>query len=658
MTWTYRRPGGLAVLAAAAAIGLAACSGGGSSTPHVASLGSSDTGSADPNGSSTTAPAAGNPTQLLDQWAACIRGHGDPNQVDPTIDSNKDIQITMTNVPKGLEDEVHGSTGPCSNYLLAAENTLRGGQPAPTDNPVTDVKYAECMRANGVPNFPDPNGSSGTYVGNLDPNGQVFQNADKLCSKKVGEPYYAPGTEAPGVVRVTSCNAPAGVKCPSGGPRPGAPSERPVQSGTADSQAIAADQANVGTDQSMLSSDQAKEKKDCAGKGGSTTACSQDEQKVSQDQTTLTQAQQQLADAESTAKLDHDQDQAKVGADQTKLQGDQATLASLQATAVNPGTTYTWLPQPGKVIRQDQRVYSVSDEPVPLLYGSMAPYRAFYAGMSDGADVGELTRDLITLGYGDGLTQSNHYSSATAAAVQRWQTARGLPATGEILLGEVVFEPGPIRVTSVTPSVGAAIGGAGGGPSSSGGSAGGGSTVLTATSTTPVVSVDLDVTQENLVKPGDAVSVVLPDGTSTVAGHVETVGTVATCPGGSGIGTATGSTGAADQSPCSSAGSNGSSGSNSTPTVTVTIALDSTPPGAALDQAPVNVNITSQRADDVLAVPVNALLALSDGGYAVQVVTGGTSHLVGVTTGLYSDTLVQVSGPGLAAGLRVQVPSS
>ena len=88
---------------------------------------------------------------------------------------------------------------------------------------------------------------------------------------------------------------------------------------------------------------------------------------------------------------------------------------------------------------------------MPLLYGSLPAYRQFEAGMSDGADVGQLTRDLIALGYGDGLAQSDHYSSATAAAVQRWQSALGLQATGEIPLGEAVFEPGPIRVTSVTP---------------------------------------------------------------------------------------------------------------------------------------------------------------------------------------------------------------
>jgi hypothetical protein len=417
---------------------------------------------------------------------------------------------------------------------------------------------------------------------------------------------------------------------------------------SADSQTISTDQANVDTDQSTLNTDTATKKKDCAGTGAATPACDQDTQQVSQDQTQLTQDQQQLASAQSMAKTNHDQLQAKVAADQTTLQGDQDTLESLQATAMNPGTAYTSLPKVGEVIKQDQPVYSVSDDRVPLLYGSIPAYRTFHVGMSDGADVGQLTHDLITLGYANSLPQSNAYSSDTAAAVERWQTALGLPATGQILLGEVVFEPGPIRVTSVTPSVGESTGGGGG----TGGTGGGGGTVLTATSTTPIVTVDLDVTQEYLVKPGDAVSVVLPNGVTSVDGHVETVGNVATCPGGGGTGTGNTS---ADNSTCSSAGS----GSNSTPTVTVTIALDKTSArGATLDQAPVNVNITSQRANNVLAVPVSALLALAGGGYAVQVVTGSTSHLVAVTTGLYSSTLVQVSGAGLAPGTLVEVPSS
>jgi hypothetical protein len=418
-----------------------------------------------------------------------------------------------------------------------------------------------------------------------------------------------------------------------------------------DNQTITADQANVGTAQSTLSSEEAKEKKDCAGTGASSQACSQDQQRVSQDKTGLTQAQQQLASAQSAAKTDHDQNLATVAADQTKLAGDQSALNSDRATATNPGTTYTWLPQPGQVIRQDRPVYAVSGQQVPLLYGSIPAYRAFYVGMSDGEDVRELTHDLIALGYGDGLAQSDHYSAATAAAVGRWQKALGLPVTGQILLGEVVFEPGPIRVTSVTPSAGSPVGGGGG----DGGGGGGGATVLTATGITPVVTIALNVTQEYLVKPGDAVSVVLPDGTSTVGGHVESVGSVATCPGGGSTGTATGG----GSSPCASTGSSGSSGSNSSPTVTVTITLDGTPAGATLDQAPVNVNITSQTAANVLAVPVNALLALAGGGYGVDVVTGsGATRLTGVTTGMYGNTLVQVSGPGITVGTKVEVPSS
>ena len=300
------------------------------------------------------------------------------------------------------------------------------------------------------------------------------------------------------------------------------------------------------------------------------------------------------------------------------------------------GGVYTWLPQPGQVIKQGQPLYAVGNQPVALLYGSVPAYRAFTAGMSEGPDVGQLTRALIALGYGAGLTQSDTYSSATAAAVERMQRALGLQATGQIPLGGVFFEPGPIRVASVTPSLGAP-------------SQGAGSVVLTATSPTPVVTLDLDVSEEYLVKSGDAVTVVLPDGVTSVGGRIETVGTVATCPGGGGVGAGQGGS-----SPCESGGS----GNASTPTVTVAITLNSTPPGAAYDQAPVNVNITTQTVSHVLAVPVNALLALQGGGYGVDVVTGRTSHLASVTTGLYSDTLVQVSGSGITAGTQVEVPSS
>jgi Putative peptidoglycan binding domain len=426
---------------------------------------------------------------------------------------------------------------------------------------------------------------------------------------------------------------------------------------TADNQAITAAQSSVGTAQSTLSSDETQKAQDCGGSGASSPACHADTQKVSQDQTQLTQTQQQLTSAQDSATRDHDQNQAKVVSDQTTVTDDQATLAVAQQNATNPGTTYTGLPSVGDVIKEDQAVYSVSDLPVPLLYGSVTDYRAFYVGMSDGVDVGELTKDLIALGYGAGLAQSNHYSPATATAVERWQSALGLSSTGQILVGDVVFEPGPIRVTAVIPSVGSAVLGGGGGGGAAGSGGGGIGTVLTATSPTPIVTVDLDVSQEYLVKPGDAVTVVLPNGTSSVGGHIETVGNVASCPSGGGTGSGTGAqTGSASASTATC--SSGGSGTNSGPTVAVTVSLDRIAESASFDGAPVNVDITTQAAIDVLAVPVSALLALQGGGYGVQVVTGNTSHLVGVTTGLYSNNMVQVRGPGVSAGMRVEVPSS
>jgi predicted ribosome-associated RNA-binding protein Tma20 len=58
----------------------------------------------------------------------------------------------------------------------------------------------------------------------------------------------------------------------------------------------------------------------------------------------------------------------------------------------------------------------------------------------------------------------------------------------------------------------------------------------------------------------------------------------------------------------------------------------------------------------VLAIPVAALLALAEGGYAVELVDNGSTHLVGVETGLFADGLVEVKGNGLSAGDLVVVP--
>src|SRR5262249_7573365 len=205
MTKAYQRSGGLAALAAVAAIGLAAC--GCSSSPHVASLSNSN---GNGRGSTTTTLPKGNPTQLLHEWALCMRSHGDPNQVDPTIDANKVIHTTYAagvtgNGPVGLGK---GSNDPCSAYLTAASTALRGGKPLPKPDPVKLEKFSRCMRAHGVPDFPDPSGSGlsirSSPGSDLNPHNPTFQNASKLCAKKYGLPGLGGGTPPAGAIEATS----------------------------------------------------------------------------------------------------------------------------------------------------------------------------------------------------------------------------------------------------------------------------------------------------------------------------------------------------------------------------------------------------------------------------------------------------------------------
>jgi hypothetical protein len=208
----HRRSNALAVLGAAAAIGLAAC-GGGSSSRHVADLGKSSNTA---GGGSTTTLPRGNPTQLLDEWAACMRSHGDPGQADPTIDANKDIDV---NIPPSVEGGVEGYSGEygaggpglyCRAYMTAAQSGL-GGNPDRHVDEAKLLKYSECMRANGIPDFPDPTstGLSIRFGSDLNPNNPEFQNASKLCRQKVpGALSSVSSTPPPGIIKLDGAGPP------------------------------------------------------------------------------------------------------------------------------------------------------------------------------------------------------------------------------------------------------------------------------------------------------------------------------------------------------------------------------------------------------------------------------------------------------------------
>ena len=277
--------------------------------------------------------------------------------------------------------------------------------------------------------------------------------------------------------------------------------------------------------------------------------------------------------------------------------------------------TYTALPTAGRVVGRGQVLYRVDGAPVVLLYGHVPAYRSLSAGMT-GGDVRELNRDLVAMGYATRAEldpSSSYFSLGTAYALDRLQARLGVTETGNLSLGQAVFLRSAARVTADTATLG--------GPRPPW------LLALTGTSTTPQVTIALDPALQSQVKPGDTVTVTLPDQRST-RGVVTTVGKVA---------------------------SSGSGGSHSGPTLTVDVALSDPKAADGLDQAPVQVSITTAEAKNILAVPVTALLATTS-GYRIQVAgSAGHYRFVPVSVGLFDNAagLVQVSGPGLQAGQKV-----
>jgi hypothetical protein len=376
-----------------------------------------------------------------------------------------------------------------------------------------------------------------------------------------------------------------------------------VPSGTAPSavaqaqQAVASAEATLSTARASLASDgetladnratvsaaRAKEAIDCAGDGAAESASSGSPSGgegsggggsagggsglCATDSQAVSSAEQGSSDA--TMKVTADRTQ--VSAAEKQLASTQENLSTARSSAVLYGqsSTFTQLPSIGEVITRGQTVYAIDGRPVLLQYGS--------------------------------------------------------PATRRLPLGSVVFEPGPVRVTSVTPTVGQAVMP---GP------------VLGVTSTARQVKVALDAAEQASVKVGDAVTITLPDN-QTTPGRITYVSSVAT-------------------SPPSSSGHSGSGEEEGAPTIEVDVTPTDPAATGRLDQAPVNVSITTESVHEALAVPIDALLALAGGGYALEVAEGPAHRLEAVTLGLFDDAdgLVQVSGEGVSTGQRVVVPQT
>ncbi len=288
--------------------------------------------------------------------------------------------------------------------------------------------------------------------------------------------------------------------------------------------------------------------------------------------------------------------------------------------------TYTKLPTASDKVACGEELYRVDDKPVLLLCGTVPTYRGLQAG-DTGNDVHQLNANLHTLGYDTGAgveigPDDNDFTWKTAKALEVLQHDKGLDVTGVLAIEDAVFLPESARIAKVTGELG--------GPAQPG------APVLSVTSDALEVQVQLDASQQGEVRNGDHAQITLP-GNKSVTGKVDRLGTVAQVP----------------------AGQNGSAGPGAA-TISAYISLDDPAAARGLDQAPVQVDITTQGVDNVLSVPVTAIVGKSGGGYAVEVVrVGGRRELVAVKLGLFDTTAgrVQVEGD-LREGDQVVVPSS
>lgn len=286
--------------------------------------------------------------------------------------------------------------------------------------------------------------------------------------------------------------------------------------------------------------------------------------------------------------------------------------------APRAGGTLTWLAATGAQVTRGKPLFAVDDAEVVLLYGKLPAYRTLGPGMS-GADVRQFERNLAALGY-SGFTADDEYTSATADAVRDWQEDLGVPETGRVELGRVVYAEGAVRVESHEAEPGD--------PAQPG------QAVLSWTGTTRVVTVSLDVDDERLAEKGAKVTVSLPDGK-------EVTGTVA------------------DTETVIETGTGGGAGGQDDPETKIDVTVTVADPKAltGFDQASAKVAFTAAERRDVLTVPVAALLALAEGGYGVQLVEGGATRIIAVQTGLFAAGRVEVSGAGLAEGATVGMPT-
>ena len=268
--------------------------------------------------------------------------------------------------------------------------------------------------------------------------------------------------------------------------------------------------------------------------------------------------------------------------------------------------------------------------PVVAIEGAAAATPALLRDLtvgSVGADVKVLEQMLQLGGFDKAspMTVDDHFDEATAAAVSVWRTSLGIAVDPA---AKVVVPAGSYEVVPSGLFAGAPLVPAGTQLTHD-------TVVLPLTTAARAVTTNAPVGDSTFTL-GATIDVVYPD--QTVAqGTIVAVGTVAS---------------ATSNTP------------GATPSVPITIHVASIPDSvASFVSIPVTLRVVADSAPKALVVPVSALVALAEGGFAVEVVTGtaangtDTTQLEAVKPGLYANGFVAVTGDQLKVGQKVVVPS-
>jgi len=166
---------------------MVACGNSGDDDPGVATLDDSGAGDEETDDGTDTTGDEGDLEEQALEFAQCMRENGVPDFPDPQVDGGRimmggpgseGIEFDQEAIEKAMEACEDLSPRGGGNFSEEDRQEMQDAA----------LEHAQCMRENGVPDFPDPEFSGGGAAINLDdidPESPVFKQAQEACEDKL-----------------------------------------------------------------------------------------------------------------------------------------------------------------------------------------------------------------------------------------------------------------------------------------------------------------------------------------------------------------------------------------------------------------------------------------------------------------------------------------